>query len=267
MRKDRMVLKPLQAASSAYQRCLSSVHSPAAARSAISNSFPMVRHSRERTEDPSSDSDYADKPTARKRRKPNAHDRNSHAAHAKKTAKAVDCSSAGSPRQENSDSPVSRRHPKLLHKIQDVNLVREALLRWFAGVHDSRPMPWRKRYNPHLGPEERAQRAYEVSCINCLLLITEMNAPFLGLGIRNHASANTSRHCYSLLYPLDGKVRGAQRFWLLLSDAPRRFPTVDRLVRSTALLYRAIRLTEGAGGIKYRRGERSMERPRILQSR
>jgi len=144
---------------------------------AISNSFPMARHSRQRTEEPSSnseDSDYADKPTARKRRKPNAHGRNLHVAHsvaAKRIAEAVDGSSTGSTRQEHSDPPMSRSHPKFLHKIQDVNSVREALLRWFAGVHDSRAMPWRKRYNPHLSPEERAQRAYEVPCINCLLLI------------------------------------------------------------------------------------------------
>jgi A/G-specific adenine glycosylase len=40
--------------------------------------------------------------------------------------------------------------------------MRTALLKWFQTVHASRGMPWRKPYDPNLGIEDRAQRAYEV---------------------------------------------------------------------------------------------------------
>lgn len=57
-------------------------------------------------------------------------------------------------------------HPRSSHNIQSPNDIRTALLRWYAVVHTSRGMPWRKPYDPSQGPEERAQRAYEV----CLCL-------------------------------------------------------------------------------------------------
>ena len=54
------------------------------------------------------------------------------------------------------------RHPVSRHTIADPEPLRCALLKWYAGVHESRGMPWRKPYDPTWGPEERAQRAYEV---------------------------------------------------------------------------------------------------------
>nr|GAT42772.1 predicted protein [Mycena chlorophos] len=61
-----------------------------------------------------------------------------------------------------SESPHG--HAKSTHVINKANIdpIRSSLLRWYATVHDSRNMPWRKAYNPSLGPAERAQRAYEV---------------------------------------------------------------------------------------------------------
>ena len=53
-------------------------------------------------------------------------------------------------------------HPKSVHSISSPAIVRNALLAWYKTVHDSRGMPWRRPYDPNLGPEERAQRAYEV---------------------------------------------------------------------------------------------------------
>lgn len=55
-------------------------------------------------------------------------------------------------------------HAKSMHvmKAAQVPSIRAALVQWYSGVHASRNMPWRKPYNPTLGPEERAQRAYEV---------------------------------------------------------------------------------------------------------
>ncbi len=53
-------------------------------------------------------------------------------------------------------------HSKLVHIIQDPTPMRTALLKWFQTVHANRGMPWRKPYDPNLGIEDRAQRAYEV---------------------------------------------------------------------------------------------------------
>lgn len=53
-------------------------------------------------------------------------------------------------------------HSKLVHIIQDPTPMRTALLKWFQTVHANREMPWRKPYDPNLGIEDRAQRAYEV---------------------------------------------------------------------------------------------------------
>lgn len=54
------------------------------------------------------------------------------------------------------------RHAVSTHVISTAVPIREALLTWYAGVHESRGMPWRKPYDEKLGPDERAQRAYEV---------------------------------------------------------------------------------------------------------
>ena len=54
------------------------------------------------------------------------------------------------------------KHPVSRHIIANAAPLRSALLEWYSGVHEARGMPWRKPYDPTLGPEERAQRAYEV---------------------------------------------------------------------------------------------------------
>lgn len=53
-------------------------------------------------------------------------------------------------------------HPKSAHTILAPGSARTSLLEWYKTVHDARGMPWRKPYDPTLGPNERAQRAYEV---------------------------------------------------------------------------------------------------------
>jgi len=40
--------------------------------------------------------------------------------------------------------------------------MRISLLEWYSGVHEARGMPWRKPFDPSLGADARAQRAYEV---------------------------------------------------------------------------------------------------------
>ena len=53
-------------------------------------------------------------------------------------------------------------HSKSSHIIGSSGPIRLALLEWYKTVHDTRGMPWRKPYDPNQGPDERAQRAYEV---------------------------------------------------------------------------------------------------------
>ncbi|KAJ7637148.1 hypothetical protein FB45DRAFT_1001978 [Roridomyces roridus] len=76
----------------------------------------------------------------------------------------------------NDISSVAAPHPKSTHTIPraDVSTIRAGLLRWYSTVHDSRNMPWRKQYDPTLGPEERAQRAYEVWISEIMLQQTQV---------------------------------------------------------------------------------------------
>jgi hypothetical protein len=57
-------------------------------------------------------------------------------------------------------------HSRKSHIIKSNNAkqIQNALTAWFLdGVHDARGMPWRKRWDPALSAEAKAQRAYEVS--------------------------------------------------------------------------------------------------------
>jgi A/G-specific adenine glycosylase len=53
-------------------------------------------------------------------------------------------------------------HSVTVHVITAVEPARAALLEWYDRVHDARKMPWRKKFDPSLDVEGRAQRAYEV---------------------------------------------------------------------------------------------------------
>ncbi len=70
-----------------------------------------------------------------------------------------------------SSAEYSNDHSKSQHVISNADEICDALLRWYSHAHATRGMPWRKEYNPKLGPEERAQRAYEVSFSTCFLRI------------------------------------------------------------------------------------------------
>ena len=62
-----------------------------------------------------------------------------------------------------SGSATTPSHSTSIHVVttSKVDEIRESLLEWYDRVHDVREMPWRKRYDPSLGREGRAQRAYE----------------------------------------------------------------------------------------------------------
>ncbi|KAG7452096.1 DNA glycosylase [Guyanagaster necrorhizus] len=68
----------------------------------------------------------------------------------------------------------SDEHSRSQHVISNADEVCDALLRWYSGVHMTRGMPWRKEYNPNLGREERAQRAYEVLVSEFMLQQTQV---------------------------------------------------------------------------------------------
>ncbi|KAK0233868.1 DNA glycosylase [Armillaria fumosa] len=75
---------------------------------------------------------------------------------------------------EPSSAEYSNDHSKSQHAISNADEICDALLRWYSGVHATRGMPWRKEYDPNLGREERAQRAYEVLVSELMLQQTQV---------------------------------------------------------------------------------------------
>jgi hypothetical protein len=55
-------------------------------------------------------------------------------------------------------------HSRKVHKLDATaaQSIQEQLTTWFGGVHDARNMPWRRRWDPSLTADAKAQRAYEV---------------------------------------------------------------------------------------------------------
>jgi A/G-specific adenine glycosylase len=95
-------------------------------------------------------------------------------------------------------------HSKSVHSITSPAMVRNALLAWYKTVHDTRGMPWRRPYDPNLGPEERAQRAYEVLELPCGLCIwngkiDSYSLVYVGLDLGDHVATDTSCHSHPLL--------------------------------------------------------------------
>ncbi|KAG2366735.1 DNA glycosylase [Suillus spraguei] len=78
---------------------------------------------------------------------------------------------------ENDSSTVVNSisgHPASMHVISAVEPMRIVLLEWYDKVHDARKMPWRKKFDPSLDVEERAQRAYEVWISEIMLQQTQV---------------------------------------------------------------------------------------------
>ncbi|KAG1817961.1 DNA glycosylase [Suillus subaureus] len=65
-------------------------------------------------------------------------------------------------------------HPASMHVIKAVEPMRIALLEWYDRVRDARKMPWRKKFDPSLDVEGRAQRAYEVWISEIMLQQTQV---------------------------------------------------------------------------------------------
>ncbi|KAI0360470.1 DNA glycosylase [Trametes cingulata] len=83
--------------------------------------------------------------------------------------KDVDGSDSG--QEETVEAPP---HGVSLHVLSHPELQREALLRWYDGVHAARGMPWRKPYQHSWDAEQKAQRAYEVWVSEIMLQQTQV---------------------------------------------------------------------------------------------
>ncbi|KAI5986914.1 DNA glycosylase [Pisolithus albus] len=77
---------------------------------------------------------------------------------------------------ESAMSSTAPLHSMSIHVVasSEIDQVRKSLLAWYDKVHDVRGMPWRKRYDPSLGREARAQRAYEVWISEIMLQQTQV---------------------------------------------------------------------------------------------
>ncbi|KAI9459169.1 DNA glycosylase [Lactarius psammicola] len=71
---------------------------------------------------------------------------------------------------ETYDTP----HALSQHLIPSPDLMRPPLLEWYSQVHAARGMPWRKPFDPSLGADARAQRAYEVWISEIMLQQTQV---------------------------------------------------------------------------------------------
>jgi A/G-specific adenine glycosylase len=120
----------------------------------------MVKRSiSEASADLASDDDYAMAPPTPKAAKSSKAKRLP--AQKKLKTKASD---GGCPEQADEGAASQcRLHTSATHIISAPEPLRVALLEWYAGVHETRGMPWRKPYDSTLGRDGRAQRAYEVS--------------------------------------------------------------------------------------------------------
>ncbi|OAX43694.1 DNA glycosylase [Rhizopogon vinicolor AM-OR11-026] len=81
-------------------------------------------------------------------------------------------------KNHDDDSPTVANsissHAVSIHVITAVEPMRVALLEWYDSVHDARKMPWRKKFDPSLDVEGRAQRAYEVWVSEIMLQQTQV---------------------------------------------------------------------------------------------
>ncbi|KAI0777223.1 DNA glycosylase [Trametes elegans] len=73
-----------------------------------------------------------------------------------------------------SESSQAFPHSSALHVLSSPEPPRQALLKWYDGVHAARGMPWRKPFQHSWDAEERAQRAYEVWVSEIMLQQTQV---------------------------------------------------------------------------------------------
>ena len=90
-------------------------------------------------------------------------------------------------------------HPTSWHVVTGVDPIRESLLDWYGRKREARGMPWRKPFDESLDKDGRAQRAYEVrSRLDNPHSVRPADVP-IGVGVRNHASADPGSDCDTVL--------------------------------------------------------------------
>lgn len=80
----------------------------------------------------------------------------------KKSTRPAKKRTKAAPDSDSEAVQVMMPHPTGIHSVPSPGPIRESLLKWYSGVHDTRGMPWRKPFDAALDSEGRGQRAYEV---------------------------------------------------------------------------------------------------------
>ncbi|KAF8662369.1 hypothetical protein AX16_001174 [Volvariella volvacea WC 439] len=135
-------------------------------------------------------------------------------------------------------------HFSSLHMISSPQECRTALLRWYSDVEDARGMPWRKPYNPNLGPEEKAQRAYEVWVSEVMLQQTQVATviPYYNRWMEKY----TPISWFSLLEQLIFKTGFQPYRPYSLTQATASIEEVNAVWKGLGYYSRASRLLNGA---------------------
>ncbi|KAI0674510.1 DNA glycosylase [Trametes maxima] len=121
------------------------------------------------------DSDYADVSTSRKKPRKAPSRKKAPAKSKAKTHETSDASAYEDEQDLESTEPGNARpHAVALHNLSNPESPREALLKWYDGVHTARGMPWRKPFQQSWNAEEKAQRAYEVWVSEIMLQQTQV---------------------------------------------------------------------------------------------
>ncbi|KAI0646502.1 DNA glycosylase [Trametes meyenii] len=121
------------------------------------------------------DSDYDDASTSKKKPRKAPSRKKPPAKSKAKTGETADASAYEDEQYlESTEAGDTRRHPASLHVLSSPESPREALLKWYDGVHAARGMPWRKPFQQSWNAEEKAQRAYEVWVSEIMLQQTQV---------------------------------------------------------------------------------------------
>ncbi|KAH9897030.1 DNA glycosylase [Cubamyces lactineus] len=122
------------------------------------------------------DSDYADaSPVQKKPRKTATHKKAGARAKGRKRGGIPDASAYVNEEDvELTEVANAIPHTMELHVLSSPESPRQALLKWYDGVHAVRGMPWRKPYQDSWTTEEKAQRAYEVWVSEIMLQQTQV---------------------------------------------------------------------------------------------
>ncbi|KAG8805690.1 hypothetical protein FRC17_005383, partial [Serendipita sp. 399] len=134
-------------------------------------------------------------------------------------------------------------HSRNVHTLSKANakVIQDSLSTWFlTGVHDARNMPWRKRWDPSLSGDAKAQRAYEVWVSEIMLQQTRVDTVIPYYQRWMEASVGL------FLDFFDAIVSLINRFPTINALAESNIEAVNALWKGLGYYSRAARLLEGA---------------------